>query len=127
MSFNIEEKRQLIEERIESIFVNQNKSDLLSLDFELNTLISAAQSYKHESVLKPFPTTFLSESNNDKDYQHLLSTVLTLPPVLEWRTKVKKFNKDQMALAYWLLTHKNYKLKSLSKLEQVSFFLFACF
>jgi hypothetical protein len=93
---------------------------LLALDFEVNLLICAAQSYKHETVLKPFPSTFLSDSNNDKNYKQLLNGLLSLPPVLEWRMKVKKFDKDQLSMAYWLLFHKNYQLEFADSIDQVS-------
>jgi hypothetical protein len=118
-SISIETKRQWIEEKIESIFIDQNKSDLLSLDFEVNLLLSAATSYKHESVLKPFPSTLLSDSDNAINYEQLVTALLSLPPVIEWRTRVKKFNKDQLALVYWLLEHKNFQLESISSPNQV--------
>ena len=119
MSISIESKRQWIENKIENIFLDQNKSDLLSIDFEINLLLSASTSYKHETVLKPFPSTFLSDSNNASDYDQLLKTLLSLPPVVQWRTKVKKFNNDQLSLVYWLLMHKNYRLESVASLDQV--------
>lgn len=68
----IENKRAWIEEKVEGMFLNPNKSDLLAIDLEINTLICALQSYKHETVLKPFPSTFLSDSTNKKDYDQLV-------------------------------------------------------
>ena len=38
MSISIETKRQWIEEKIEKMFQNQNKSELISIDFEINLL-----------------------------------------------------------------------------------------
>lgn len=108
---SIEDKRSFIEQKIEAMFQNPNKSDLLVLDLEINLLICALESYKHETVLKPFPTTFLSDSNNNKDFTQLISAVNSLPPVPEWRTKIKRFNTAQLSLIYWFLVHKNYQLE----------------
>jgi hypothetical protein len=121
----IEDKRIWIEEKLDSIFNNTNKSDLLALDFEINLLICAAQSYKHETVLKPFPSTFLSDSNNNKNYTQLLNAIESLPPLLEWKNRIKnkKFSSDQLLLIYWLLIHKNYQLVYSTTMNQV-FFLF---
>ena len=74
----MEDKRSLIEAKIEQMFQNPSKSDLLALDLEINLLICALESYKHETVLKPFPTTFLSDSNNNKDFAKLVSSLAIL-------------------------------------------------
>lgn len=116
---SIENKRALIEDKIESIFGAKNTSELLALDFEINLLVCSAQSYKYESVVKPFPSTLLSDSNNEKNFSKLVNTLLSLPPVLEWQSKIKKFNPDQLAVVYWFLIHKNYKLEHSSNLTQV--------
>jgi poly[ADP-ribose] polymerase 16 len=122
----IEDKRIWIEEKLDSIFNNTNKSDLLALDFEINLLICAAQSYKHETVLKPFPSTFLSDSNNNKNYTQLLNAIESLPPLLEWKNRIKnkKFTSDQLLLIYWILIHKNYQLFYSTTMNQVLFCLF---
>lgn len=118
MSTSIESKRQLIEDHISKIFQEKNKSELLALDFEINLLICSAQSYKHESVLKPFPSTFLSDSANTKNFDQLLSALLSLPPVLEWKNKIKKFNHDQLCLIYWILMHKNYSISICTNIDK---------
>lgn len=117
-STSIEDKRLWIEHKLESIAASNNKSDLLAIDFEVNLLLCAAHSYKHETVLKPFPSTFLSDSNNNKNYSQLLNALDSLPPVVEWKTKVKKFNSDQLSLVYWLLVHKNYQLVNSTTMNQ---------
>lgn len=110
MSISIENKRQIIEDHIVKIFQEKNRSELMALDFEINLLICSAQSYKHESVLRPFPSTFLSDSTNSKNFESLVNALLSLPPVLQWNTKVKQFNQDQLRVVYWILKHKNYEL-----------------
>lgn len=115
---SIEDKRTWIEERIEQMFTSPNKSDLIALDFEISILICAVQSYKHETILKPFPSTFLSDSNNNKNFNELLSAIESLPAIPEWRTKIKRFNKEQLSLVYWFLVHKNYKLEYSTLINQ---------
>ncbi len=138
---SIEDKRLWIEQKLDSIS-STNKSDLLAIDFEVNLLLCAAHSYKHETVLKPFPSTFLSDSNNNKNYTQLvcylwthitlnpypnyiflillkLNALESLPPVVEWKSQVKKFNQDQLSLIYWLLVHKNYQLINSTTMNQV--------
>ena len=116
---NLEDKREWLQQKLNEIFTNKNKSELMALDLEINLLICSAQSYKHESVLKPFPSTFLSDSNNNKNYTALLNALLTLPSVLEWRTKLKNFTADQLSIVYWLFVHKNYHLEHTNELNQV--------
>lgn len=113
-----EDRRQWIQEKLDGIFREKNKSSIMSLDLEMNLLVCAAQSYKHESVLKPFPSTMLSDSNNDRNYSLLVNTLLSLPPVLDWRIKLKSFNADQLNIVYWFLCHKNFNLEYTS-LDQV--------
>ncbi len=142
---SIEDKRTWIEERIEQMFTSPNKSDLIALDFEISILICAVQSYKHETILKPFPSTFLSDSNNNKNFNELVSSFLififeaswllinvynyklsaieSLPAIPEWRTKIKRFNKEQLSLVYWFLVHKNYKLEYSTLINQVWIFI----
>lgn len=115
---SIEDKRSFIEQKIEAMFQNPNKSDLLALDLEMNLLICAVKSYKHETVLKPFPSTFLSDSNNNKDFNELISAVDSLPPLPEWRSKIKRFTPAQLSLIYWFFVHKNYDLEYSSDVTQ---------
>jgi hypothetical protein len=79
---SIEDKRLWIEQKLDSISSSSaasasaaSKSDLLAIDFEVNLLLCAAHSYKHETVLKPFPSTFLSDSNNNKNYTQLVCSL----------------------------------------------------
>jgi poly[ADP-ribose] polymerase 16 len=115
---SIENKRAWIEEKIEEMFRNPDKSDLLVLDLEINMLICALQSYKHETVVKPFPSTFLSDSNNNKNFSQLINAVESLPALPEWRTKLKNFTADQLSLIYWFFVHKDYELKYTTDINQ---------
>lgn len=48
-----------------------------------------------------------------------LNALESLPPVVEWKSQVKKFNQDQLSLIYWLLVHKNYQLINSTTMNQV--------
>jgi poly[ADP-ribose] polymerase 16 len=116
---NVEERRAMLQQKLDDIFLSKDKSGILALDLEMNLLICSAQSYKHESVLKPFPSTFLSDSNNDKNFAQLLTALMSLPPVLDWRSKLKSFDDQQLAVLHWLFTHKNYQLELATSIDQV--------
>jgi hypothetical protein len=113
------------ESKIEWIKERLIKIDLLALDFEVGALLAAAKSYKYETVLKPFPTTFLSDSNNDKNYKHLLETMQSLPAVNKWLSELNKFSSEQLSVIYWFLISNDqyYQLKYCTSLTQVLFLL----
>ena len=70
---SVEDRKTWIERKLDALFSGSSKlSNILALDLEVNLLICAARSYKHETVLKPFPSTFLSDSNNEKSYNELV-------------------------------------------------------
>jgi hypothetical protein len=57
MDLSFDEKLGIVREKLNSSYY-ANKDGLVELDFEFNLLSTAAQSYKHETVLKPFPKYF---------------------------------------------------------------------
>lgn len=66
MDLSFQDKFDLINEKLNSAYYT-TKNGLIELDFEFSLLLSAAQSYKHETILKPFPKAF-----ND-NYEELVS------------------------------------------------------
>ena len=58
------------------------QNDSLALDLRLSLFISAAQSFKFESLLKPFPTSFRRQ-DGEIDIQKLRELVSKLPETLE--------------------------------------------
>ena len=67
---NAEDKRKQIKQKLDTEF-NTNKK-LVELDFEFNLILSAAQSYKHDTLLKPFPSSFVVNENEQR-YDGLVS------------------------------------------------------
>ena len=58
-------------------------SDALAEDFLLSTFVAAAQHYRRDTVLRPFPPNFISKKENveEKDHTQLLRCIQRLPRV----------------------------------------------
>lgn len=89
--------------------------DLLAEDLHCSFFISALQSYKRDSVLRPFPPKYLSGEH--KDFDGLLADVGHLPSLTELLQS--RTNRDQRSLSLlsWILSPKNFTLKSVNKNE----------
>jgi hypothetical protein len=57
MDLSFDEKLEVVREKLNSGYYS-SKNGLIELDLEFNLLLSATQSYKHETILKPFPKSF---------------------------------------------------------------------
>lgn len=42
------------------------RSDLSSADMQWSLFISALESYRHDSILRPFPSTYVEDGGNKK-------------------------------------------------------------
>ena len=51
------------------------RTDIVSADFQFSLLVAALSSYRHDTVLRPFPPSFINRESNGKDYQSLVSVV----------------------------------------------------
>ncbi|ELU02619.1 hypothetical protein CAPTEDRAFT_64398, partial [Capitella teleta] len=94
-------KREFIKQRL--------KQDVLSVDLQWSIFVSALQSYRHNSVLRPFPPQFElenSENGEEKDYDSLRKTVDELPYIgvlIEAEDCKEKASSEIVDLVYWLL------------------------
>lgn len=59
----MEEKRQKV--------VDVIKEDLLAADLTWSLFLAALKSYRHDSILRPFPNAFVSEAG-EKDFETLV-------------------------------------------------------
>ena len=50
------------------------ETDLAAADFRWSLFIAALESYRHDSILRPFPSAFLEDGN--KNFQALVGAVL---------------------------------------------------
>lgn len=104
----IMEKKNQIKEKLNEI--SSNLENLIELDFDFSVLSVAVLSYRYESVLKPFPSTFITDTNT-KRYDDLVNTLLSMPPVSKWKVQLDNFNEDQLGLVYWLTMDRSYSIK----------------
>ena len=64
------------------------KKDPLSADLLLSVLIAASSSYRHDTVLRPFPPQYSSENEEEKNYQELVGN---MNPYLQCKNIYKLF------------------------------------
>ena len=46
--------------------------DLQAADFQWSLFVAALHSYRHDSVLRPFPPMFTTDDNDNKDFDRLV-------------------------------------------------------
>lgn len=54
--------------------ISEIKDDLLAADLKWSLFLAALKSYRHDSILRPFPSGFTSETG-EKDFEALVSIV----------------------------------------------------
>ncbi|XP_005990180.1 protein mono-ADP-ribosyltransferase PARP16 [Latimeria chalumnae] len=91
------------------------KRDLLAADLKCSLFVSALQSYKRDSVLRPFPSAYLSEDS--KDFDGLLADTNTLPSLKELLRSGTERDKKALELLSWILSSKSLTVKSVKKEE----------
>ena len=71
--------------------VDKIRSDVTAADLQWSLFQAALGSYRHDSVLKPFPSALLSDTgqNDEKDFAALVSTAVHL--YTEGSTEVLEF------------------------------------
>jgi hypothetical protein len=119
MNQNLQIKRIQLQQKLTEICDPKNRDDFLSIDMEMNIIISSALSYKHETVFRPFPTPFLTDNNYIKNYNRVINCLLKIPPVKDWLKLLNTFDDDQILLLHWILFLKNFKLSLTSTVNQV--------
>ena len=65
MSDNTEEARQ-------AYIKKKLTQDLQAADFQWSLFTAALHSYRHDSVLRPFPPMFTTGNNDNKDFESLV-------------------------------------------------------
>ncbi|KAK1160839.1 protein mono-ADP-ribosyltransferase PARP16-like [Acipenser oxyrinchus oxyrinchus] len=93
------------------------RTDLLAADLQCSLFVAAVQSYKRDSVLRPFPPTYINGEN--KEFDALLADVKSLPSVRDVLQSGPGGDEALLDLLHWVLSSKNQTLKSLLKEEYV--------
>ncbi|KAL2093387.1 hypothetical protein ACEWY4_010699 [Coilia grayii] len=89
--------------------------DPVAADLRLSLFLAALQSYKRDSVLRPFPPLYLTATN--KDFEGLLKDASSLPGVRELAGLRAGEGEAHLALAHWVLSSKSFAIKTLQKEE----------
>lgn len=89
--------------------------DPVAADLRCSLFVAAAQNYKRDSLLRPFPPLYVSEDN--KDFEELLADVKSLPGVRELVRLRPGEGDHHLALAHWILSSKSFAIKTLEKEE----------
>ncbi|MGH0140885.1 UNVERIFIED_CONTAM: hypothetical protein FKN15_049139 [Acipenser sinensis] len=93
------------------------RTDILAADLRCSIFVAAVQSYKRDSVIRPFPPTYINGEN--KEFDALLADVKSLPSVRDVLQSGPGGDEALLDLLHWVLSSKNQTLKSLLKEEYV--------
>ncbi|XP_067090590.1 protein mono-ADP-ribosyltransferase PARP16 isoform X2 [Osmerus mordax] len=89
--------------------------DPVAADLRCSLFVAAAQNYKRDSVLRPFPPRYISVDS--KEFDELLREVSSLPGLREL-VRLRPGEGDQhLALVHWVLSSKSFAVKTLQKEE----------
>ncbi|KAM9854418.1 protein mono-ADP-ribosyltransferase PARP16 isoform 1-T1 [Aulostomus maculatus] len=89
--------------------------DPIAADLRCSLFVAAAQNYKRDSLLRPFPPRYIS--GDTKDFEELLADVTSLPGVRELVRLRPGEGDHHLALAHWILSSKSFAVKTLQKDE----------
>lgn len=89
--------------------------DPVAADLRCSLFVAAAQNYKRDSLLRPFPPRYISSDN--KDFEELLADVQSLPGVRELVRLRPREGDHHLALTHWILSSKSFAVKTLQKDE----------
>lgn len=89
--------------------------DPVAADLRCSLFVAAAQNYKRDSLLRPFPPRYMSD--DIKDFEELLADVKSLPGVRDLVRLRPGEGDHHLALVYWILASKSFAVKTLEKEE----------
>ncbi|XP_064785240.1 protein mono-ADP-ribosyltransferase PARP16-like isoform X1 [Oncorhynchus masou masou] len=90
--------------------------DPVAADLRCSLFVAAAQNYKRDSVLRPYPPRYIRDRDT-KEFDELLSDVSSLPGVREL-VRLRPGEADHhLALTHWVLSSKSFAVKTLQKDE----------
>ncbi|XP_060550759.1 protein mono-ADP-ribosyltransferase PARP16 isoform X3 [Pantherophis guttatus] len=96
-------------ERVQEII----QKDLLAADLKCSLFASALQSYKRDSVLRPFPGHY--SSGDSKDFEALLADTSALGSLQELLDSPQNPDQRTLELLHWILSSKAWCIHSTNK------------
>uniref|UniRef100_A0A8C5UC85 Poly [ADP-ribose] polymerase n=1 Tax=Malurus cyaneus samueli TaxID=2593467 RepID=A0A8C5UC85_9PASS len=91
------------------------RRDPLAADLRCSLFAAALQSYKRDSVLRPFPGRYAS--GDTKDFEGLLADTNALPSLKELLESVPNTEKRMWDLFSWIVSSKVFMIQSIKKQE----------
>ncbi|XP_061825317.1 protein mono-ADP-ribosyltransferase PARP16 isoform X2 [Nerophis lumbriciformis] len=89
--------------------------DPVAADLRCSLFVAAAQNYKKDSLLRPFPPRYINDDT--KDFDALLTDVNSFPGVRDLVRLRPGEREHHVALAHWILSSKSFAVKTLQKDE----------
>ncbi|KAF3688694.1 Mono [ADP-ribose] polymerase PARP16 [Channa argus] len=89
--------------------------DPVAADLRCSLFVAAAQNYKRDSLLRPFPPTYTN--GDSKDFEELLADVKSLPGVRDLVRLPPGQGDHHLALTHWILSSKSFAVKTLQRDE----------
>ncbi|KAL3866472.1 hypothetical protein ACJMK2_043767 [Sinanodonta woodiana] len=104
------------EERASWVFIRKRiQDDVLATDLQWSLFVAALMSYRHDSVLRPFPPAFLNR-HDEKDIKSLEKAVETVSTLSDLK-QCSSFSEQTVNLMKWVLDSKSFTLKTLDKAQ----------
>ncbi|XP_076464990.1 protein mono-ADP-ribosyltransferase PARP16-like [Babylonia areolata] len=103
-------------EELKRIVLGKIREDPLAADLRWSLFVAALQSYRCDSVLRPFPPRFHSE-NEEKDTDRLKEAAADIPGVLQLSLKVSTVSDEALELLAWVLDDPSFRLITKNKTE----------
>lgn len=88
---------------------NLLQNDPLVLDIRVSFISAALLSYRHDTVLRPFPPMFVNESN-EKDYKNLERLIQQLKPIKRTQS-IDELTMKQKEFFHWVSDESSFSIK----------------
>lgn len=113
-----------MEEEIDVVdkVLSRVKKDPLATDLQISLFMSALQNYRHHSLLRPFPSGYLSESG-EKNIDALRDVANMIPGVIELGKGEQHISSDVWKLIDWITDLRNMEVKqspTASKFDEIT-------
>lgn len=111
MGFNREQKLAEIKDVLQS--------DLSATDLKISLFVSAAQCFKKDSLLSPFPSNYFLDGEN-KDFERLLEDLEQMPPIDElvvmlMAGTISSLRDSSLDIIHFILTKSKFEVKTVAK------------
>lgn len=92
------------------------ESDPLAADLTLSLFAAAVHSYRHDSVVRPFPPAFI-KGGSEKDRKALERAISELPTIVQFDKLLETLPHSTLDLLNWHFSQKSFTLKSRNKAD----------